>query len=114
MSGTYKHSINVNYIFYLVKTHYYKTFHSQYLPRSSIFNLVQAILAFSLNMPIFFIKLGRKVTFTVMKIPMQNNKWCNTTNSLTKMPYSTWICVITPLGRTNGKTIGLPRAIKTA
>lgn len=74
MSSTHKHTINVNYISYLLKTHYYKMFHSQYLPRSSIFNLIQAILALSLNGPIFFIKLGRKVTFTVMRIPMQSKK----------------------------------------
>jgi hypothetical protein len=42
-------------------------FHSQYLPRSSIFNLIQAILALSLDMPILFIKLGRKAAFTVMR-----------------------------------------------
>lgn len=35
---------------------------------SSVFNLIQAILALSLNMPVLFIKLGREVAFTDLRV----------------------------------------------
>lgn len=39
----------------------------QHPPGSSIFNLIQAILALPLHMPILFIEFGRKVAFTAMQ-----------------------------------------------